>query len=250
MKRYKNYIFDLYGTLVDILTDEEDPGLWKWLAAFYSCYGAKWDPAELKARYHSMVKEQEARLSERFGWQYPEIKIEDVFRDLLTEKRANALAVSGPLGFTDERTFEFAVACGFRVRSRIKLEAYSGAAGVLRKLKEEGATVHLLSNAQLVFTLPELYECGLADLFDSVYISSDKGMKKPQKEFMELLLKEQGLDVKDCVMVGNDFSTDVAVAQAVGMDAIFINSFGYDKDRIDKENTCGAAVVRDITQIL
>ena len=29
---YKNYIFDFYGTLVDILTDEKDPALWDKLA--------------------------------------------------------------------------------------------------------------------------------------------------------------------------------------------------------------------------
>lgn len=27
-RAYKNYIFDFYGTLVDILTDEKDPVLW------------------------------------------------------------------------------------------------------------------------------------------------------------------------------------------------------------------------------
>lgn len=29
MKAYDNYIFDLYGTLVDIHTEENDPLVWK-----------------------------------------------------------------------------------------------------------------------------------------------------------------------------------------------------------------------------
>ena len=29
MKEYQNYLFDLYGTLVDIHTDENDPRLWQ-----------------------------------------------------------------------------------------------------------------------------------------------------------------------------------------------------------------------------
>lgn len=37
---YKNYIFDFYGTLVDILTDEKDPALWDKLAQLYQAYGA------------------------------------------------------------------------------------------------------------------------------------------------------------------------------------------------------------------
>ena len=33
---YETCIFDLYGTLVDIRTDEEKPGLWEKLALFYA----------------------------------------------------------------------------------------------------------------------------------------------------------------------------------------------------------------------
>lgn len=37
---YDNYIFDLYGTLVDIHTDESDTAIWEKLAMFYGYYGA------------------------------------------------------------------------------------------------------------------------------------------------------------------------------------------------------------------
>jgi len=33
-ERYENYVFDLYGTLVDIHTDENSEGLWEKLALF------------------------------------------------------------------------------------------------------------------------------------------------------------------------------------------------------------------------
>ena len=48
MKRYSNYIFDLYGTLVDIWTDEESPVLWEQMASLYSCYGADYTAEALK----------------------------------------------------------------------------------------------------------------------------------------------------------------------------------------------------------
>lgn len=32
---YKNYIFDLYGTLIDIHTEEGERKLWKALAKYY-----------------------------------------------------------------------------------------------------------------------------------------------------------------------------------------------------------------------
>lgn len=34
---YDTYVFDLYGTLVDIHTDEELPMVWEKLALFYGC---------------------------------------------------------------------------------------------------------------------------------------------------------------------------------------------------------------------
>ena len=46
--KYENYIFDLYGTLVDIHTDEEKTELWEKLAQFYGYYGAVYTAEELK----------------------------------------------------------------------------------------------------------------------------------------------------------------------------------------------------------
>ena len=45
---YNNYIFDLYGTLVDISTDEYSMDLWEKVALFYSFKGAKYSALELK----------------------------------------------------------------------------------------------------------------------------------------------------------------------------------------------------------
>ena len=45
---YQNYIFDLYGTLIDMWTDEYMPTLWKQMAAFYSLKGAAYTAKELK----------------------------------------------------------------------------------------------------------------------------------------------------------------------------------------------------------
>jgi putative hydrolase of the HAD superfamily len=51
-------------------------------------------------------------------------------------------------------------------------------------------------------------------------------------------------------MVGNDFSTDIAIAASCGVDAVFINTFGYSAERIARENIYGAAVIEDLSQLL
>ena len=48
---YKNYIFDLYGTLIDIKTNENKPYLWQKVADFYRFHGADYTPQELKKEY-------------------------------------------------------------------------------------------------------------------------------------------------------------------------------------------------------
>ena len=45
---YSTYIFDLYGTLVDIHTDESKKILWEKLALFYGFYGASILPENFK----------------------------------------------------------------------------------------------------------------------------------------------------------------------------------------------------------
>ena len=246
MKEYKAYIFDLYGTLVDIWTDEEDPALWQWLAGYYGCFGAYWEPDGIRQRYHELVRELEEEIAEKRSVRYPEIRLEDVFIKLLFEKSPDAFAER----CADPDDWAFDTANAFRIFSRRRFTVYEGAEELLGRLREQGKGVHLLSNAQAVFTLPELKAAGLYSFFDSIYIASDKGMKKPQKEFMQLLLIEQGLEPEDCLMIGNDFQTDMEIAASCDVDAVFINSFGYTKDRIEKENVHGALVAGSLAELL
>ena len=51
MTGYRTCIFDLYGTLVDIHTDENAPQVWEALAAHYSARGAVYRPKELRDAY-------------------------------------------------------------------------------------------------------------------------------------------------------------------------------------------------------
>lgn len=60
VKKYKNYVFDLYGTLVDIHTDEKDDKIWEKMALFYGYYGARYTAEELYAVYLDLVEKKES----------------------------------------------------------------------------------------------------------------------------------------------------------------------------------------------
>lgn len=95
--KYENYIFDLYGTLVDIHTDEEKTELWEKLAQFYGYYGAVYTAEELKNAYACLTGQKEDALRQEMGSDaamkkddaheaHPEIEIEEVFLSLFQKK--------------------------------------------------------------------------------------------------------------------------------------------------------------------
>ena len=255
MKEYQNYIFDLYGTLIDINTNERKPSLWKLMAEFYNVYGCKWNGKALSDAFWIMDAEEREILREKTGVECPEIKLERVFARLLFEKPdawyKSSVKIAGVpvddlrkeylsdkekvLDIVTSSDWCVAAANLFRLHSRKYIRPYANTVMTLRKLKEQGKGIYLLSNAQRIFTMPEIEMTGLNLLFDRMYISSDYGIMKPEKAFMELLVKEEKLDPRESVMVGNEFKCDIAVALRYGMDSIYLNTAAYTKNEIDNE---------------
>ena len=222
-KEYNNYIFDLYGTLIDIHTDEEQPELWETVAKKLSDeYGAGYTGKELREKYLLTCKEEEEALKARNHAEYPEINIEDVWARLINEK---SLSDKEPV--LSQELEEFCVF--FREASRDKFCKYKDTDKMLSNLKERGKKIFLLSNAQLFFTRKELEDADLTKYFDDIFISSDKGIKKPQKEFMENLIKKHSLNKAECVMIGNEILCDGGVARANGVDSIIIRDGDFSK---------------------
>lgn len=92
--RYKNYIFDLYGTLVDIHTEEDNQELWEKMRLFYGYYGAvyrSWE--EMWKTYGALVEKyrEQGKAMRNDGHEAcPEIQIQLVFADLFKEKGAQS----------------------------------------------------------------------------------------------------------------------------------------------------------------
>lgn len=229
------YIFDLYGTLIDIWTDENDPAFWERLAAIYSVYGADYTARELQTSYLRLVREEEASLERETGYAYPEIELETVFIRLLREAPHRHNSAYAP-GEGELAVWSHGIANTFRVLSRRRFGLFPHTLETLRALRERGCKIYLLSNAQKVFTLPEMEVCALPPLFDGLYFSSEHRMRKPQPAFMQKLLHEKGIDPASAVMVGNDFSSDMRIAASCGVAGVFLNTDRYsDAELREKE---------------
>ena len=89
-RRPQACLFDLYGTLVDIHTDENQPSLWRRMAGFAALHGAVYAPAELRRSYLRLAAREEERLRLRdlgLDDAWPEIDLAQVFAALYAPVR-------------------------------------------------------------------------------------------------------------------------------------------------------------------
>lgn len=220
---YKNYVFDLYGTLIDINTDEDSFILWDKLSLFYSFKGAKYTSSELKCCYNNIVK---SMLDSCTYTKYPDIKLELVFSKLYRDKGILA---------SDELISDTAQI--FRILSINYINLYDGVLELLDLLKSKGKKIYLLSNAQRIFTLYEMKTLGIDKYFDDIFFSSDYGTCKPDSAFFNSLLTKYNLNIKESIMIGNDPYSDIKGAINVGLNSLYIHSNQSPKEISNIEST-------------
>lgn len=234
--KYDNYIFDLYATLIDIHTNQNTAVFWKKVTAIMDSYGAVYKPTDLKRQYRAQIKTNEALLSNDLDTEYPEIDIGNVFVYLLMNApEYHGNGIWGDPRLWDRELLErwrSSFANAFRIISRVRFKLYPDTIELLDRLKAEGKHIYMLSNAQSLFTRPEIEELGLTSYFEDILISSEFGMRKPDVRFMQELLDKHHLDPRGSVMIGNDMDSDVLMAARCGVNAILVNHDGYSESEI------------------
>ena len=209
---YTDLIFDLYGTLVDIHT-EESPEVWEKTALYFGYYGAHYAAKELRAAFETQIQKRKATAGQSYEC-FPDIPFHEVMADLFRAK--GILTNADDLGIHAAQLF--------RIASTEYIRLYPHVLESLAKLREKGYRLWLLSNAQEVFTRYELQHLGLLDAFDGIYLSSCFGCRKPDIRFFRALLEEQKLDPTNCLMIGNDRETDIAGAKAAGLATFYMHT--------------------------
>ena len=188
----KNFVFDLYGTLADIHTDESNPKFRKSMSKYFG-------KADFWEQYLSLCKSLET------GDGFCEIDLLKVFTQLAPDDPQGAASI-------------------FRKKSRLSFKAYRGVHRLLKSLKQKGARLFILSNAQACFTRGELEKLKFPQYFTGIELSSDFGRKKPCREFFEHIVEKYSLDKSETVYIGNDFCADVLGAKSAGLKTAYILS--------------------------
>ena len=119
--KYTDLIFDLYGTLVDIHTDENDE-VWEKTALYFGFHGASYSGKQLKEAFSALITEREAKAGQSYEC-FPDIPLEQVMQELfeaqgITENASVSVIVG------DFQRIELYAQLGYQLPQYIPPEAW------------------------------------------------------------------------------------------------------------------------------
>lgn len=237
---YKNFVFDVYGTLVDIHTNEYDLGTWQKLANTLSFYDVNYTAEELKEAYF-MSCDLQMRLGKK-DCKYPEVDVVEVSKHIFENKGKKAA-----------KTLATHLAQEFRAFSTERLRVYPDVIETLKQLKRARKKLYILSNAQRCYTKPELEKLGLLKYFNGVIYSSDYRCRKPDVKLFDAACEKFKINKSESVYIGNDPTTDVDGARAAKIDCLWIktNLTDYDaKPKFSPKYTVENGDFKEVAKLL
>ena len=208
---YKNFVFDLYGTLIDIHTNEHENSAWEKLSETLSFYGVYYTPSELSEAYFSSCELQIRQGKDLH--KYPEVDVVEVFRHIFENKGKKA-----------GKSLATHLAQQFRAFSTDYIRLYPNVTETLNKLKKSGKRLYLLSNAQSCFAKTEVAKLGLRKYFKGIVYSSDCKCAKPDAALYNTLVDKYKLDKKETIVIGNEVATDVEGARNAKIDCLWLKT--------------------------
>ena len=205
----KAIFFDLYGTLIDILTDENDPWVYSTLSRYLSYRDIKISPKELKKTYFEDIQTRLKQSSES----YPEVDVYKIF--------SNMMHRYGNKPYSKSAIVDTAVL--FRSLTMRRFEVFQGVYDVLAPLLEK-YELALISDAQWIFTEPEMAMLGLTRFFKFRILSSRFGFKKPDVRLFDMAMKKLMIKAEESVYIGDNPQKDLMGAKKAGMTFILFRS--------------------------
>lgn len=128
-------------------------------------------------------------------------------------------------GVDADEALAAATAAAYRdayIQARVEVE---GASALLAAVRRH-AHVVVVSNNLLEEQKAKMRHCGLDRHVDTLVVSEEAGVSKPEPGIFELALERAGVAATEAVMVGDSWANDVEGARAAGIRAIWFNRAG------------------------
>ena len=200
MDQIKAVLFDMYGTLVDIKTDEHCEDAFESLSRFLEYRRMFISGRELKELYFAQINQQFAKSREN----HPEIDVALAFENVLNQ-----------YGMNSNRYLAMITTQLYRSLTRERLKLFNDTFWTLNKFRKK-YRLGIISDAQRLFCKPELRSLRVEKFFDVIVISSDFGFRKPDPRLFNIALTIFNLKPSEAAYIGNNFETDAVGAKVAG----------------------------------
>lgn len=205
----KAVFFDLYGTLINIRTDENDPWVYETLSRYLAYHSVNISPEELKKTYQESIQQYLSHSKE----EYPEVDVYDIFFGIINKygkrKYSKGTVIDTIMLFRSLTIKTFGVFdC-----------VYDVLVSLGRRYK-----LAIISDAQWIFAEPEMAMLGLDQFIKHRILSSKAGYKKPDIRLFQQAMNDSGTYAADSVYIGDNPYKDLVGAKKAGMKCILYRS--------------------------
>lgn len=111
----------------------------------------------------------------------------------------------------------------FLQRTTLQTQLVDGALDLLNYLKDK-YTLSIISNGFVEVQYVKLRRSGLLPYFNHIFLSEEIGCQKPDIRFFQAVLEKLGAKNTDCLVIGDNYQTDIQGAQNANINAILYNT--------------------------
>lgn len=199
---YKYLLFDLDDTLLDFKTAEKTA-----ISQVLEKHGV--EPTEKTVKLYSAINES--------CWKEFEKGL--ILRQEIYEKRIRLLAEELNVKLDIQKvTEDYFYALSNQGQLMPKAEE------LLENLSRKGYILAAVTNGTAIIQKSRILFSGIKKFFENrIYISEEIGLKKPQKEYFEYVMKQLGIiDKSQVLIIGDSPSSDILGAMNVNIDSCFV----------------------------
>ena len=234
--------FDVNGTLVKILTDDDDERIFRAAAHFLTYQGIELHRHELRELYFQIMKEQLRSSPEK----YPEFDAVGIWRSIIDDHQTDFTRALPAGELQQIPLFLAEMARGI---SRQRLGLYPYVREVLDVLRDR-YPLAIVTDAQSAYARGELHKVGLLGHFDPIIVSGDLGYRKPDPRLFQLALDGMAVAAENALYVGNDMYRDIYGAREARLTTVMFDSDQGAKTYRDCTPDYTITDFRDLLQIL
>ena len=208
--------FDVNGTLIRILADEDEERIFRAVAHFFTYQGIDLHRDEVRDLYFKIMAEQLRSSPE----EYPEFDAIGIWRRII-KGHATEFTRALPAGKIKQMPRFLAEMC--RGISRRRLGLYPYVFEMLDVLRKR-YPLAIVTDAQTIYARSELHKVGLLGYFDPIVVSGDYGYRKPDRRLFQFALDGMGVPAGNALYVGNDMYRDIYGAREAGLTTVMFDS--------------------------